>query len=192
MNVGNPSLLHVDWSKLPIPQDDGAARHLEGGRLPDFAIAGTGGVTVNLGRLTGRTVVFVYPMTGMPGVALPAGWDALPGARGCTPQACAFRDSYAELSAHGADRIFGLSAQNTAEQEEAAGRLHLPFPLLSDAEHALADALNLPTMEIEGRLLLKRLTLIADDQIVAKIFYPVFPPDRNADEVLAWLKSHPR
>ena len=186
------SLLDVDWSKLPVPADDGAADHLEGARLPDLALKATDGTSVSLGRLAGRTVVFAYPMTGTPGVALPDGWDAIPGARGCTPHACAFRDLHAELAAAGADRVYGLSAQGTADQAEAAGRLHLPFPLLSDEAHALAKALQLPVMEVAGRTLLKRLALVADDGLIVKVFYPVFPPDRNAGDVLAWLKAHPR
>lgn len=186
------SLLDVDWSKLPVPADDGAADHLEGARLPDLALKATDGTSVSLGRLAGRTVVFAYPMTGTPGVALPDGWDAIPGARGCTPHACAFRDLHAELAAAGADRVYGLSAQSTADQAEAAGRLHLPFPLLSDEAHELAKALQLPVMEVAGRTLLKRLALVADDGLIVKVFYPVFPPDRNAGDVLAWLKAHPR
>lgn len=190
--VDSRSLLDVDWSKLPVPEDDGAARHLDGARLPDLALPATDGSSVSLGALAGRTVVFAYPMTGTPGVALPDGWDAIPGARGCTPHACAFRDLHADLGAAGVDHVFGLSAQSPSDQKEAAERLHLPFPLLSDEERTLARALNLPVMEVEGRTLLKRLALVADDGVVVKVFYPVFPPDRNAGDVLAWLKAHPR
>lgn len=191
--AGRSGFLDVDWSKLPVPEDDGAAAHLEGRRLPGVPLPATsGGGPVDVGALAGRTVIFVYPMTGTPGVALPDGWDSIPGARGCTPHACAFRDLHAELEAAGAAHVFGLSAQGTAEQKEAADRLHLPFPLLSDAHGALARALRLPVFEVEGRRLLKRLALIADDGVIAKVFYPVFPPDRNAGDVLAWLRAHPR
>jgi peroxiredoxin len=190
--VDNRSLLDVDWSKLPAPEDDGGARHLPGVRLPDLALPATDGTSVNLGKLPGRTVVFAYPMTGRPGVALPGGWDLIPGARGCTPHACAFRDLHAELKAAGADHVFGLSTQSPDYQKEAAERLHLPFPLLSDARQELAGALTLPVMEVEGHVLLKRLALVADDGVIVKVFYPVFPPDRNAGDVLAWLQASPR
>ncbi len=185
-------LLDVDWSRLPRPEDDGGARHLEGSALPDLALPATDGSAVSLGRLAGRAIVFAYPMTGSPGEALPDGWDAIPGARGCTPQACAFRDLHAELLAAGATRVFGLSTQTTTQQSEAATRLHLPFPLLSDAGDQLAEAIDLPRMEIDGRSMLRRLTLIADDGTITKVFYPVFPPDRNAADVLAWLEANRR
>jgi peroxiredoxin len=131
-------------------------------------------------------------MTGTPGVALPDGWDAIPGARGCTPHACAFRDLHAELTAAGAARVFGLSTQTLAAQQATVERLHLPFPLLSDAELRLATAMALPTMAVEGKTMTKRLALVIEDGIVAHAFYPVFPPDRNAGDVLAWLETHPR
>ncbi len=142
-----------------------------------------------LSSLPGLTVLYVYPMTGTPGVAPPEGWDAIPGARGCTPQACAFRDHHDELRAAGADRVFGLSTQDPAEQAEAAARLHLPFPLLSDAEGALSRALSLPGFAAAGRVRLKRMTLILEAGRVSHVFYPVFPPDRNAADVLAWLSA---
>jgi peroxiredoxin len=182
----------VDWSRLPRPEDDGAARHLPGRALPSVAVAATDGNAVDLGQLSGRTVIYAYPMTGTPGVALPDGWDAIPGARGCTPHACAFRDLHAQLIAAGADHVFGLSTQTTAQQIEAAARLHLPFPLLSDEHGALARALALPTMQVEGRLMLKRFALVADDGTIVKVFYPVFPPHRNAADVLAWLEVNAR
>lgn len=190
--AGDRSLLEVDWSTLPAPVDDGAADHLEGARLPHVRLAGTGSELVALDALGGRTIVFVYPMTGRPGVALPEGWDAIPGARGCTPHACAFRDLHAEIRAAGADHVYGLSAQSRADQREAAARLHLPFPLLSDEGHELSSALRLPVLEVQGRRLLKRLALIADDGVIVKVFYPVFPPDRNAADVLVWLRANPR
>jgi peroxiredoxin len=186
----NPaSFQDVDWSKLPPPVDDGAAQHLLGARVPDVSLPATDGSEVSLARLAGRTVVYIYPMTGQPGVALPDGWDEIPGARGCTPQSCAFRDHHADLLAAGAARVFGLSTQDTDYQREAAERLHLPFPLLSDAALRLTQALRLPTMEVAGKTLLKRMALILDDGAVTHVFYPVFPPDRNAGDVLEWLRS---
>ena len=141
--------------------------------------------------LLGRVVVYAYPRTGRPGVENPAGWDMIPGARGCTPQSCSFRDHFAELKAHGVDKLFGLSTQDTDYQSEAAARLHLPFPLLSDEGLLFASAIRLPTFEVEGMTLLKRLTLILKVGSVEFVFYPVFPPDRAPDDVLAWLRAHP-
>jgi peroxiredoxin len=178
-----------DWSQIPAPPDDGAARHLRGKELPSVPLPATDGSTVDLAALSGLTVVYAYPRTGRPGVENPAGWDMIPGARGCTPQSCAFRDHFAELTALGADRVFGLSTQDTAYQREAAERLHLPFPLLSDAEHRLSRALDLPTFASAGTTLVKRLTLIMADGKIEHVFYPVFPPDQNAGEVIEWLSS---
>ena len=174
---------------LPVPQDDGACRHLAGMRLPRLALASTGGRMVDLSALSGRTVVYAYPRTGEPDKDPPPGWDAIPGARGCTPQSCAFRDHYQELMRAGASEVFGLSTQDSAYQREVAARLHLPFELLSDAKLELTRALNLPTFDVAGMTLTKRLTLILRDGAVEHVFYPVFPPDRNAGDVLAWLKS---
>lgn len=182
----------VDWSALPNPADDGGARHLTGATLPDIALAATDGASVSLARLSGRTVVFVYPMTGRPGIALPEGWDQIPGARGCTPQTCAFRDLYADLREAGASQVYGFSTQDTAYQQELAERLHLPFPLLSDSELTFLRAACLPMMTLESMTLAKRLTLIIDDGIVTHVFYPVFPPDRNAADVFSWLRSNRR
>ncbi|MDB5045476.1 MAG: BcpB protein [Deinococcus sp.] len=171
---------------LPVPTDDGACDHFTGLRFPSVPLPATDGRWVDLSGLAGRTVLYVYPRTGTPGVPLPQDWDSIPGARGCTPQSCAFRDHYAELQAlH--TRVFGLSTQTTPQQTEAAARLHLPFPLLSDTGGKLAQALKLPTFEVEGHLLLRRVTLIVRDGTVEKVFYPVFPPDQNAGEVMAWL-----
>ena len=180
---------NVDWSTLPRLVDDGAASHLPRAVLPDIALPATRGPDVSLARLSGCTVLYTYPMTGKPGVALPDGWDGIPGARGCTPQACAFRDHYAELQGAGAQHVFGMSTQDTAYQLEAAERLHLPFPLLSDAALRLTTALRLPVMVVDGAMLLRRMALIIEDGIIAHVFYPVFPPDRNAADVLQWLRA---
>src|SRR5260221_4616656 len=174
---------------LPEPKDDGAAKHLFGLRLPDIALSATNGDAVNLSRLAGRTVVYVYPRTGRPGQALPDGWNQIPGARGCTPQSCGFRDHFAELKQLGVARLFGLSTQDTAYQREAVERLHLPFPVLSDQNLELARAIKLPTFTTSGMTLLKRMALIIDDGVITKVFYPVFPPDKNAEEGMAWLRS---
>jgi peroxiredoxin len=187
----NPNLLEVDWSKIPAPSDDGGAKHLAGMRVPDVALAATDGTSVSLGKLGGRLVVFAYPRTGEPGKpSLVEDWDMIPGARGCTPQSCAFRDLHKALIEAGAARVFGLSTQDTAYQRAAVDRLHLPFPLLSDEKLALTKALRLPTMEVAGLTLIKRLAMIIDDGTITKVFYPVFPPDRNAADVLAWLAEH--
>lgn len=181
------NLFEVDWSTIPAPENDGAAAHLEGLRCPSITLPATDGRAVDLSALDGRVVVYAYPMTGRPGIALPEGWDMIPGARGCTPQSCAFRDHFAELSALGVDHLFGLSTQTTEYQREAAERLHLPFALLSDACLELAHALRLPVFEVEGKTLLKRMTLVIADHRIVKTFYPVFPPDRAASDVVAWL-----
>ena len=191
--TNQPNLMQVDWSKIPAPHDDGAARHLEGLRLPDIALPATDGRAVSLARCQGRTVVYAFPRMGRPGqIALIDGWDEIPGARGCTPQSCAFRDHFKELAAAGAAQVYGLSTQDTAYQAEAVARLHLPFALLSDERGELANALRLPTMQVAGLTLLKRLALVCDDGRISKVFYPVFPPDRNAGDVLAWLQDNPR
>ena len=179
----------LDWTRIPPPEDDGGAAHLAGMRMPAVALPATDGTTIDLSGLSGRTVVYAFPRTGRPGVDNPDGWDMIPGARGCTPQSCAFRDHFAELRALGVDHLFGLSAQNTEYQREAAERLHLPFPLLSDAKGALAAALRLPTLTVGGMPLLKRLTLVVEAGRIAHAFYPVFPPDRSAADVAAWLSS---
>jgi peroxiredoxin len=173
---------------LPVPEDDGAADHLPGMRLPSVPLASTSGEIVDLSALPGRTVVYCYPMTGRPDRSLPAGWDEIPGARGCTPQSCSFRDHHAELRSLGAS-VFGSSTQDTEYQREAATRLHLPFALLSDSDLAFAGTLGLPTFEVDGMVLLKRLTLVIDEGWIEKVFYPVFPPDRSAEEVVEWLIS---
>ncbi len=182
----NPNILPPN---IPIPQDDGAAAHLAGMKLPDLALRATDGSQVNLSALKGRTVVYVYPRTGVPGIDLPLGWNEIPGARGCTPQSCSFRDHFGELERLGVAHLFGLSTQDTAYQQEAATRLHLPFAILSDEKRALTQALKLPTFTTSGMTLLKRMALVIDEGVINKVFYPVFPPDKNAEEVVAWLQS---
>jgi peroxiredoxin len=171
---------------LPEPTDDGACDHLPGMRLSSVPLTSTSVDTVDLASLAGTTVVYCYPLTGRPDRNLPAGWDEIPGARGCTPQSCAFRDHHSELLALGAG-VFGLSTQNTAYQREAVERLHLPFELLSDEKLEFAEALGLPTFEAEGMTLVKRLTMIVEDGEIRRVFYPVFPPAKNAEDVIAWL-----
>ena len=172
---------------LPVPRDDGACAHLAGMSLPSIALRGTGGGRVYLARLPGRTVVYCYPRTGRPDQPSPAGWDAIPGARGCTPQSCGFRDHYQDLRDLGIKEVFGLSTQDTEYQREAVKRLHLPFELLSDESLELATALRLPTFEVEGMTLIKRLTLIVHEGVIEHVFYPVFPPDSSAPTVVHWL-----
>jgi peroxiredoxin len=176
-------------SDIPVPQDDGAARHLPGMKLPGLALPATSGPAVNLSKLKGRIVLYIYPRTGVPGVDAPPGWDDIPGARGCTPQSCGFRDHFAELKALGIAHVFGGSTQDTGYQREAAERLHLPFPILSGANLKFAQALNLPTFSTSGMTLLKRMALVIDDGVIVEVFYPVFPPDKNAAEVVAWLRG---
>jgi peroxiredoxin (alkyl hydroperoxide reductase subunit C) len=189
--MNQKSLQDVDWSKIPAPDDDGAAAHLVGMTIPQVALRATDDRMVTLSQLKGRTVVFGYPRTGEPGkVALVEDWDMIPGARGCTPQTCSFRDLFGELKAAGAAQVFGLSTQSNDYQIEMASRLHLPFPVLSDEQLELTHALDLPTMEVAGLTLIKRLALIVDDARITHVFYPVFPPDRNAADVLAWLKDN--
>jgi peroxiredoxin len=178
-------------AELPVPEDDGAAEHLPGTAMPAVALPATSGETVDLARAGNPlAIVYVYPMTGTPGVALPDGWDQIPGARGCTPESLGFRSHYQEMTALGA-QVFGLSAQTPAEQAEAAARLALPFPLLSDSGLALAGQLALPVFTAGGATRYKRLTLVLRAGRIEHVFYPVFPPDRHAAEVLAWLREHP-
>jgi peroxiredoxin len=184
--ASNPNVLP---NGIPIPQDDGAANHLTGQRIPALALAATSGAPVDLSTLAGRTVIYIYPRTGVPGVPNPDGWDQIPGARGCTPQSCGFRDHYAELKTLGVAHVFGLSTQDSAYQREAATRLHLPFPLLSDEKLQFTKALGLPVFVAGGMTLIKRMALVIDDRVISKVFYPVFPPDANAATVLAWIQA---
>ncbi|MGN6746995.1 MAG: peroxiredoxin [Xanthobacteraceae bacterium] len=176
---------------LPVPIDDGAARHLTGGRLPDITLPATSGPAVSLATLKGLSVVYIYPRTGVPGVDAPPGWDDIPGARGCTPQSCGFRDHFAELKALGIAQVYGLSSQDSAYQREAAERLHLPFPLLSDAELKLKSTIGLPTFSTSGMTLYRRMAIVLEDAVIVRVFYPVFPPDKNAADVMAWLRARP-
>ena len=166
---------------LPVPEDDGGADHLTGLELPDLVLESSMGLV----NVRDFDVIYVYPRSGKPGVPLLPGWDETPGARGCTPQSCAFRDLYPELGVP----VAGLSAQPLEDQLEFAKRNHMPFPVLSDPERKLGAALGLPTMEIAGLTLYKRITLVAQDARIVKVFYPVFPPDANAGDVLAWLQA---
>jgi peroxiredoxin len=191
--TGQRDLLNVDWSAIPPPVDDGAAAHLKGAVLPHVPLKATDAEMVDLSALKGRVVVFAFPRTGEPGKpALVDDWDMIPGARGCTPQTCSFRDLFKDLRAAGADHVFGLSTQDHAYQREMAERLHLPFTVLSDEQLALTRALDLPTMQVAGMTLIKRLALIIDDARITHVFYPVFPPDTNGPDVLAWLQANPR
>jgi peroxiredoxin len=174
---------------LPLPVDDGATNHLLGLQIPTIPLMSTAGKIVNLGSLSGRTIVYCYPRTGKPDTDVPQGWNEIPGARGCTPQSCAFRDRYQELKALGVE-CFGLSTQTTEYQQEAVSRLHLPFDLLSDVELTFTKCLQLPTFEVESMTLIKRLTLIVANGCIEKVFYPVFPPDRNAQQVIDWLANN--
>jgi peroxiredoxin len=180
--------IHTIPDDLPIPQDDGAADHLLNAAVPALALPATSGETVRLDRLEGRTVLFCYPRTGRPDEELPPGWNAIPGARGCTPEACGFRDTHAQFTELGV-RVLALSTQDSTYQREMAERLHLPFPVLSDEGLELTGELGLPTFETGGWTLLKRLTLVIDDGKIRHVFYPVFPPGGHAAEVLDWLRS---
>jgi len=177
---------------LPVPVDDGACKHLPGLAVPSMKLRSTRDRWVDLAAVDApRIVVYCYPRTGRPGEPLPPGWDAIPGARGCTPETCGFRDHHKELQELGAE-VFGLSTQTTDYQKEMVERLHVPFEVLSDADLAFVHALRLPTFEIEGMTLVKRLTLVLSGRRIEKVFYPIFPPDKHAAEVIEWLRSHPR
>jgi peroxiredoxin len=177
--------LHTVPPDLPIPLDDGATDHLAGSELPHLVLESTQG-PVDLATLD---VLYVYPRTGKPGEPSLPGWDAIPGARGCTPQSCGFRDHATELAELGAAAVAGLSAQSLEAQLEFAERNHMPFPVIADPELRLRDALGLPTFEVAGHTLYKRLALVAVGGFIAKVFYPVFPPDRNAQDVVDWLRA---
>jgi peroxiredoxin len=190
--MSSSSIETPDWSKLPRPEDDGAASHLTGMRMPSVHLPATEGSTVDLSVLKGRVVVYAYPRTGRPNEPNPEGWDLIPGARGCTPQTCTFRDHFAELRSLGVDHLFGLSTQDQQWQRELAERLHLPFAILSDESLKLTTAMQLPTFQTGGMTLLKRMTLVIEDGVIRHVFYPVFPPDQNAAGVIAWLRDEDR
>ena len=195
MSEGQPTTGTVDapdWSTIPAPVDDGGTRHLLGAQMASVPLPATDGSVVDLAALAGRSIVYAYPRTGQPGIDNPPGWDLIPGARGCTPQSCSFRDHFAELKALGVAQLFGLSTQDPTYQREAAERLHLPFAMLSDEHLRLTRAMKLPTFAASGMTLLKRVTLVIDDGIVKHVFYPVFPPDRSAADVVAWLSASDR
>ena len=175
-------------ANLPVPKDDGASDHLLGKPLPDVTLASTSGQPVNFCQRQGVIVLYAYPLTGRPGVPLPPGWDEIPGARGCTPESCSFRDHYTKICQRGAE-VFGLSTQSTDYQREVRERLHLPFHLLSDEDFAFTDALSLPTFTVTSTRLLRRLTLISVHGIIEHVFYPIFPPDQHAAEVVSHLRA---
>jgi len=174
---------------IPAPIDDGACDHLTGMKLPSITLPSTAGAAVNLASLPGRIVVYLYPRTGRPDQEPPQGWNEIPGARGCTPESCAFRDHKVELEGLGA-KVFGLSTQETDYQREAVERLHLPFELLSDEKFEFVKALSLPIFQVSGTTFVKRITLVLHEGAIEKVFYPVFPPDKNAEEVVGWLREH--
>lgn len=179
---------------LPVPEDDGAADHLPGTSMPELTLPASDGSTVSLSALgAGRTVIYFYPLTGRPGIDLPEGWDAIPGARGCSTEACDFSNHFDQLHQAGAARVYGFSSQDTAYQDEVVQRLRLPFVMISDEDLALADALRLPTFSAPGHdRLYSRLTLIVSEGAIEHVFYPIFPPNTHAQQVLDWLERHPR
>ncbi len=172
---------------LPIPENDGSTNHLRGLRLPNISLKATDGSTVSFGNISNRLVIYCYPMTGQPNVALPDGWDQIPGARGCTPQSCSFRDHYQELQALGAEVVV-LSVQTTEYQKEMVDRLQVPFPVVSDSDYQFQKALNMPTFMAAGMTLLKRVTLIANHGVIEAVHYPIFPSDSDPGWVIDYLK----
>lgn len=181
-----------DWSTIPAPIDDGATRHLVGSKMASIPLRATDGSTVDLSVLPGVVIVYAYPRTGKPGVENPPGWDMIPGARGCTPQSCSFRDHFSELKVLGVSQLFGLSTQDSDYQREAVQRLHLPFAILSDENLLLAKAMGFPTFQTSGLTLLKRFTLIVRNGVIEHVLYPVFPPDASAVGVVEWLSRKSR
>ena len=187
--MNQKDFLNVDWSKIPEPKLDFNLEHLNQFIIPDLKLNSTDGTIVSLYNLKGITVIYVYPMTGVPGKELPEGWDEILGARGCTPQSCSFRDNFSKLKKLGIDNIFGLSTQSTGYQKELATRLHLPYPILSDEKLEFAKMLNLPTFKVLNMNLLKRITLILKDNKIIKYFYPIFPPTKNIEDVINFFKN---
>lgn len=176
-------------ANLPVPEDDGSTDHLKGMKLPNLSLNATTGVAINLSQIKDKLVIYCYPMTGQPNVPLPEGWDEIPGARGCTPQSCSYRNHYQELKLLGAE-VVGLSVQSTGYQKEMADRLHLPFPIISDEDFAFQKALNIPTFSVAGITLLKRVTLIANDGVIEAVHFPIFPSDSDPAWVMEYLKTH--
>lgn len=181
--------LHELPDNLPIPVDDGACNHLLGSRVPSIYLNATSGKSVDLGSVAGTAVIFFYPMNGKPDSPPMIGWNDIPGARGCTPQVCSFRNEYSQLVAMNA-KVFGVSSQPLADQKEASARLALPYELLNDTPLELTHAMNLPTFEYEASIYIKRITVITIDGVIKKTFYPVFPPDKNVSDVITWIKQN--
>ena len=187
--MNQKDFLNVDWSKIPEPKLDFNLEHLNQFIIPDLKLNSTDGTIVSLSNLKGISVIYIYPMTGVPGKELPEGWDAIPGARGCTPQSCSFRDNFSKLKKLGVNNIFGLSTQSTEYQKELATRLHLPYPILSDEKLEFAKMLKLPTFKVLNMNLLKRITLILKDNKIIKYFYPIFPPTKNIEDVINFFET---
>jgi peroxiredoxin (alkyl hydroperoxide reductase subunit C) len=187
--MNQKDFLNVDWSKIPEPKLDFNLEHLNQSIVPDLKLNSTDDTIVSLSNLRGITVIYVYPMTGVPGKELPEGWDEIPGARGCTPQSCSFRDNFSKLKKLGVNNIFGLSTQSTEYQKELATRLHLPYPILSDEKLEFSKTLKLPMFKVLKMNLLKRITLILKDNKIIKYFYPIFPPTKNIEDVINFFET---